>query len=267
MGMLDGKVAIITGAGTGIGRESAILLAADGAKTVLVGRRADVLEEVAATIRASGGDASVRAADIARKADVEALAAFAAATYGPVDILINNAGSAGRVRDPRWLSEDEWRTTIDVNLTAVWLLTQAVLPSMLERASGTIITVSSLAALNPNLLGGAAYGAAKAGVVNFMQFLHNTYRQQGLRATTILPGEADTPIMDQRPRPPTPAERAMMLAPGDVARAVHLCASLPPGAMIPELRICPTIPRDISADLEAARRIGMPPSMIAKDRP
>jgi NADP-dependent 3-hydroxy acid dehydrogenase YdfG len=146
MGMLDGKVAIITGAGTGIGRESAILLAADGAKIVLVGRRADVLEEVAATIRASGGDASVRAADIARKADVEALAAFAAATYGPVDILVNNAGSAGRVRDPRWLSEDEWRTTIDVNLTAVWLLTQAVLPSMLERASGTIITVSSLAA-------------------------------------------------------------------------------------------------------------------------
>src|SRR5437588_788905 len=132
MGLIDGKVALVTGAGTGIGRESAILLAREGATVVLTGRRMAPLEDVVAEIK----------------------------------------------------------------------LTQAVLPAMIAKSEGTIITVSSLAALNPNLLGGAAYGAAKAGVKNFMTFLHNTYRNQGIRATTILPGETNTPIMDNRARTP-----------------------------------------------------------------
>ena len=118
--------------------------------------------------------------------------------------------------------------------------------------------VSSPAALNPNLLGGAAYGAAKAGVKNFMTFLHNTYRNQGIRATTILPGETNTPIMDNRARPPLESERALMLDPHDVARAVALCASLQKGAVIPELHICPTYMRDIAADIETVRWIGAP---------
>jgi NADP-dependent 3-hydroxy acid dehydrogenase YdfG len=80
----------------------------------------------------------------------------------------------------RFISEEEWNSTVKVNLTAVFKLTQAVLPGMIAKGEGTIITVSSLAALNPNLLGGAAYGAAKAGVKNFMTFLHNTYRNQGI---------------------------------------------------------------------------------------
>ena len=142
---------------------------------------------------------------------------------GPVDILVNNAGSASKVLNARFLSEEEWNSTINVNLTAVFNLTQAVLPDMIAKREGTIITVSSLAALNPNLLGGAAYGAAKAGVKNFMTFLHNTYRNQGIRATTILPGETDTPIMNNRARPPLESERAMMLDPHDVARAMR-CA-------------------------------------------
>jgi NADP-dependent 3-hydroxy acid dehydrogenase YdfG len=258
MGMLDGKVAIVTGAGGGIGREVALLLAAEGAKVMLVGRRADALADAAGTIRAAGGTAETAAADITRKADIDRLAQRMTAAFGPVDILVNNAGAASQVQNPRWTSEEDWRATVNVNLTAVHLLTQAVIEPMLERRAGTIITVSSLAALTPNLLGGAAYGAAKAGVRNYMQFLHATYRQQGIRATTILPGEVDTPIMDKRARPPTPQERAMMLDPRDVARAVLLCASLPPGAMIPELQICPTIQRDTSADIETARWGGAP---------
>jgi NADP-dependent 3-hydroxy acid dehydrogenase YdfG len=129
---------------------------------------------------------------------------------------------------------------------------------MIAKGEGTVITISSLAALNPNLLGGAAYGAAKAAVKNFMTFLHNTYRNQGIRATTILPGETDTPIMDNRARPPLESERAVMLEPRDVARAVLLCATLQKGAMIPELHICPTFIRDTSADIEAARWVGAP---------
>jgi NADP-dependent 3-hydroxy acid dehydrogenase YdfG len=258
MGLLDGKIALVTGAGTGIGKEAALLLASEGAHVVLTGRRAAPLEAVAAQIVARGGKAASRPLDIASREEIRAAVAWTRETLGPVDILVNNAGSASRVLNARFLSEEEWNSTVNVNLTAVFNLTQAVLEDMIARKEGTVITVSSLAVVNPNLLGGAAYGAAKAGVKNFMTFLHNTYRNQGIRATTILPGETDTPIMDSRARPPLESERAIMLDPQDVARAILLCASLQKGATIPELHICPTYMRDTSADIETARWVGAP---------
>lgn len=258
MGLLDGKIALVTGAGTGIGKETALLLAGDGAYVVLTGRRAGPLEEVAAEITARGGKAAAHPLDIASREEIFSVVEWVRETLGPVDILVNNAGSASKVLNARFISEAEWNSTVNINLTAVFNLTQAVLEDMIARGGGTIITVSSLAVVNPNLLGGAAYGAAKAGVKNFMTFLHNTYRDQGIRATTILPGETDTPIMDNRARPPLDSERAVMLNPHDVARAILLCASLQKGAMIPELHICPTFMRDTSADIETARWVGAP---------
>ncbi len=258
-GQLAGKVALVTGAGSGIGRETAALLAQDGATVVLTGRRLDPLTEAAPAIEAAGGRATARTIDIASRDEIRALVPEVAATVGPVDILVNNAGSASKVLNPHFLSEEEWNATVNVNLTAVFNLTQAVLPALLAKGEGTIITISSLAVVNPNLLGGAAYGAAKAGVKNFMSFPHNTFRNQGIRATTILPGETDTPIMNHRARPPLAGERAVMMRPADVARAVHLCASLPPGTVVPELSICPTFMRDTSVDLDIARWVGAPP--------
>jgi NADP-dependent 3-hydroxy acid dehydrogenase YdfG len=258
MGVIDGKVALVTGAGTGIGRESAILLAREGATVVVTGRRIEPLEHVAAEIRAQGGKAISRSLDIASREAIFAAVASVGANVGVIDILVNNAGSASRVLNARFIGEEEWNSTLNVNLTAVFNLTQAVLPGMIAKGEGTVVTISSLAALNPNLLGGAAYGAAKAAVKNFMTFLHNTYRNQGIRATTILPGETNTPIMDNRARPPLESERAVMLDPHDVARAVLLCASLQKGAMIPELHICPTFMRDTAADIETARWVGAP---------
>ncbi|QQN66701.1 SDR family NAD(P)-dependent oxidoreductase [Bradyrhizobium diazoefficiens] len=266
MGLLDGKIALVTGAGTGIGRESAILLAREGATVVLTGRRIAPLEDVASLIAKAGGKAVARAFDLVSRDAIFETVAWVKSHVGPVDILVNNAGSASKVLNARFISEAEWNATVNVNLTAVFNLTQAVLEDMIARQEGTIITVSSLAVVNPNLLGGAAYGAAKAGVKNFMAFLHNTYRNQGIRATTILPGETDTPIMDNRARPPLEGERAVMLNPHDVARAVLLCASLQKGAVIPELHICPTFMRDTSADIEAARWVGAPEGLSDKPK-
>ena len=124
--------------------------------------------------------------------------------FGRVDVLVNNAGhSSKRAQRPLGRSE-EWDSVIAVNLTGVYALTQAVLPGMIERGGGTIITVSSLAALKPGLIGGAPYGAAKAAVRNLMGHVHNVLRDKGIRATTIMPAEVDTPILDKRPHGPTP---------------------------------------------------------------
>jgi NADP-dependent 3-hydroxy acid dehydrogenase YdfG len=241
-----------------MGREIALSLAQDGARVILCGRRAEPLELIKTKIVAAGGTAYVEPLDITDRSAVFDFVTRAKKFIGPIDLLVNNAGSASKVLNARWLSEEEFVSTVDVNLTAVFNFSQAVLPDMLAKGEGTIITISSLAALTPNLLGGAAYGAAKAGVRNFMGFMHATYRHQGIRSVCVLPGEADTPILDNRARPPSEIERARMLAPEDVAAAVSMVACLPARATVPELHICPTFQRDISVDLEIARWQGAP---------
>ncbi|MEU9342721.1 SDR family oxidoreductase [Streptomyces sp. NPDC048278] len=253
-----GTVALVTGAGSGMGLETARLLARDGVAVALVGRRQEALAAAADKIRAEGGVALALAADITSADDVARALDRVRAELGPVDVLVNNAGSASSVLNPQWLPHEEWRQVLDVNLTAVFRLTQAVLPDMLDRGTGTIVTVSSLAAVNPNLLGGAAYGAAKAGVRNFMTFLHNTFRNQGLRAITVLPGETDTPILDNRARPPAAEERSDMVRPEDVAEAIRLAVALPQRVVLQEIVVAPTRQRDVSADLETSRWAGAP---------
>jgi NADP-dependent 3-hydroxy acid dehydrogenase YdfG len=129
---------------------------------------------------------------------------------------------------------------------------------MLARGEGTIITVSSLAALRPGLIGGAPYSAAKAGVRNLMQDVHNELRNRGIRATTVIPAEVDTPILERRPLPPDAAARATMMQAEDVARVILLCVTLPPRTVIEEVVMSPTFDRDRSADIEVARRAGAP---------
>ncbi|MFP5020753.1 SDR family oxidoreductase [Pseudonocardia phyllosphaerae] len=260
MGTLSGRTALVTGAGSGMGRETARLLAAEGAAVVLVGRRPEPIEAAAEQIRAAGGTASAVAIDITDHVALTTTLARVRAEHGPIDIVVNNAGSASTVLNPQYLPHEEWREVLDVNLDAVFRLCQAVLPDMLDRGTGTIVTVSSLAAVNPNLLGGAAYGAAKAGVRNFMTFLHNTFRNDGLRAITVLPGEADTPILDNRARPPEPQERAAMVQPEDVAEAIRLAVVLPQRVVLQEIVVAPTRQRDTATDLEISRGVGAPTS-------
>jgi NADP-dependent 3-hydroxy acid dehydrogenase YdfG len=256
--VLQGQVALVTGGGSGIGRSTARMLATEGARVVVMGRRLEPLEEVVAEIRAVGGEAYARQADLQDREQLQALVNWIAANVGQVDILINNAGLTSRVRNIRWIEPDDWDSAISVNLTAVYTLMQAVLPGMLEVGRGTLVTVSSLAAVRPNLLGGAPYGAAKAAVRNLMGFMHGTFRNNNIRSTTILPGEVNTPIMDTRVRPPTALERAAMVAPDDVARAILLACTLPQGTTIEELVISPTLARDQLPDVEISRWLGAP---------
>ena len=257
-GRLAGKVALITGAGTGIGRIAALMMAAEGAAIAIAGRRQEPLDTVVKEIEKTGGRAAARACDVSKQAEARALGLWAEETFGRVDILVNNAGHSSKVRAVRWVGDDDWNSVINVNLNGVYALTQTLIHGMLKRGEGNIITVSSVAGIRPGLLGGSPYSAAKAGVRNFMGSVLGEFRQQGIRATTIIPGEVDTPILDRRPLNPDAKARATMMMPEDVAAAILLCATLPPRAVVEEIVMTATHQRDVSKDLEVARRLGEP---------
>jgi NADP-dependent 3-hydroxy acid dehydrogenase YdfG len=262
MGVLDGQVAIVTGAGTGIGEVTAGMLAAEGAQVVICGRRQAPLDAVVKTIEKGGGKCAARAVDLEDPAAAAAFVAWTLERFGRVDVLVNNAGHSSHARSVRWVSRKEWDSVMNVNVNAVYVLTQAVLPGMIERKNGTIVTVGSMAALKAGLIGGAPYGAAKAAVRNLMQHVHNTLRNQGIRATIIMPAEVDTPILDKRPLNPDAAARSTMMLPEDVARAIRLCVTLPPRTVIEEMVISPTILRDQSKDLAVAAKAGAPEGAV-----
>jgi NADP-dependent 3-hydroxy acid dehydrogenase YdfG len=258
MGRLGGRIAIVTGGGSGIGREAARALAAEGAQVVVAGRTKAKLEAVVEEITRAGGQAAAREAELERATEASALAQWTVATFGGVDVLVNSAGHSSHARNVRWVGDAEWQSVLAINLDAVYWLTQAVLPSMLERGGGTIVTISSAAALRPGLIGGAPYGAAKAAVRNLMGHVHTVLRDRGIRATTIIPAEVDTPILDRRPMPPDERARATMMRAEDVAAAVLLCVTLPPRTVIEEIIMSPTLPRDHSAEIAFAKQAGAP---------
>jgi NADP-dependent 3-hydroxy acid dehydrogenase YdfG len=258
MPALEGQVAIVTGGGSGIGESTAHMLAAEGAQVVICGRRPAPVDAVARAVEKAGGRCAARAVDLEDPAAAAEFVAWTLERWGRVDVLVNNAGHSSHARSIRWTGRKEWDGVLAVNLTAVYVLTQAVLPGMIERGTGTIVTVGSLAALKPGLIGGAAYGAAKAAVRNLMGHVHNTLRNQGIRATIIMPAEVDTPILDKRPLNPDADARATMMQAEDVARAILLAVTLPPRTVIEEIVMSPTILRDQSKDIAIAARAGAP---------
>lgn len=252
MSSLQNKTAIVTGAGSGIGEKAAELLATEGARLVLVGRRIEPLQQVADRINASGGTAVAHSADLTVGDQAAAVATFTLDTFGRIDVLVNNAGFSSKVRSVRFVQPEEWDAVFKVNMEGVYRLTQACLPGMIERGNGTIITTSSMSALRPGILGGSPYSAAKAAVRAFSHALNSELRDRGIRATVIVPGEVDTPILVDRPSVPNAEARKTMMQPEDVARCIHLAATLPQRTVIEELVVMPSILRDMSAEMQVA---------------
>ena len=256
MGILDGKVAIITGAGTGIGKVAAELFAEAGADLVLAGRRQAPLDQVAVLAREHGVEVEVRPTDLEDGDAAAALGAWSLERFGKVDILVNNAGHSSRVRSMRFVGPEEWNSVFKVNVEGVYRLTQSVLANMIERSTGTVITVSSMAALNPGLLGGAPYSAAKAASLNMIRGMNAELTKFGVRASAIMPGEVDTPILENRPRPPDSDDRSTMMQPEDIAQAIFLCAAMPQRTIVEQVVMIPTMRRDVSRDMVAAENEG-----------
>jgi len=239
MSSLQGKVAVVTGGGSGVGKAVAQLFLANGAKVAIAGRDLKKLEGAVAEFDA--GDAVMAMpADVAVADECDTLISAATNRFGRVDILVNNAGTNLKARTLRELTPDAWDRMIRANLDGAFYCTKAVLPQMIERRDGLIVNIVSIAGKRANPLGGAAYIAAKFGMGALGTVLANEEKDSGVRVCNIYPGEIDTPILNERPKPIMPEQRATILKAEDVASAVLFVATLPPHVSVPELVIKPT---------------------------
>lgn len=186
---LAGKVALVTGAGSGIGRASAERFAAEGAQVVVVDIRC--AEETAAAIEAAGGEALALDTDVADEAAVEAMAAAALERCGRVDVLMNNAGILDEYEPCAETSTETWNRVLGVNLNGQFFTSRALLPQMVERGDGAIINVASTAGLNGGN-GGAAYTTSKHAVIGFTRQLCFDYARKGIRCNVICPGAVES---------------------------------------------------------------------------
>lgn len=199
MSKLQGKIALVTGAGRGIGRAIAEAYAREGAKVAVTARTVSELDDLVTKIKAAGGQATAFQADLADRNSIPTLVEQVVASLGPIDILVNNAG-LGSSANPKAVidfDDDFWDQSIAINMTAPYLLSKAVLPSMVERGWGRVITVASI---NSRLhsFHGAAYAATKHGVLGFMRTLAAETAKQGITANCICPGPVKTIMNTKR---------------------------------------------------------------------
>jgi NADP-dependent 3-hydroxy acid dehydrogenase YdfG len=235
---LNGKVAWVTGAGTGIGEAGAIALAEAGMHVILSGRREDKLAEVKE--KCGDGHATVAVLDVADKSAVQATAQQIIADHGRIDVLVASAGLNPKKRNWHNVSLDDWDQVIRVDLDGAFYCCKAVLPTMKEQGEGLIINISSWAGKHVGVTTGPAYTAAKHAMNAMTESLNMEACIFGVRATAICPGEVATPILDNRPIPVTAEDRAQMVQADDCGEVIRFIAELPEHVCINELTISPT---------------------------
>ena len=218
------RSAVVTGAGSGVGRAVAIRLVRDGWHVAIVGRRESSLAE---TAKLAGDVSRVLACpcDVGKASDVDSMAAKVLANIPERSLDI--------------LSVENFQQLIDANLTGSFLCARAFLPGMRKAGRGTIVNIVSDAALSASPKAGAGYAASKFGQRGLTQAINAEERGRGIRACAILPGDIDTPLLDQRPEPPPAEARTRMLKAEDVAECVMLAINLPQHAVVEEILIRP----------------------------
>lgn len=237
---LQGKVAWITGAGSGIGEAGALALGAAGMRLVLSGRREAEVARVADAVKRAGGQARTVPLDVSDAGAIEAAAAGIERTEGRLDVLVNSAGINVPRRNWKQLARDDWDRVIRIDLDGAFYACRAVLPMMRRQRDGLIVNVSSIAGRRVSTLTGPAYSAAKFALNAMTESLNVEEGLHGIRATAVCPGEVATPILDKRPVPVTADERARMLQAPDLGELLLFLARLPVHVCINDLNITPT---------------------------
>jgi NADP-dependent 3-hydroxy acid dehydrogenase YdfG len=238
MGRLAGKSALVTGGGSGIGLATARGLLAEGACVAITGRNEAKLKAAASEL--SAGDRLIwHAADLADVTAVARLVDGVTARLGKIDILVNNAGLNVKERAFEELTAESWRLLVAGNLDGAFHCTHAVLPQMRRRSDGLIVYVNSISGKRANPLGGIGYIAAKFGLRGLAMGVAAEEKDNGIRVSSLYPGEVNTPILEVRPQPVSDERKAAMLQPEDVAAAVLFVATLPAHVCVPELIIMP----------------------------
>ncbi len=240
MASLTGKLAWVTGAGSGIGQAAAISLAESGALVVLSGRRAEELAATQAIVQRAGGKAVICSLDATIHSKVAEAASGIAATHGAIDILVNSAGINVPKRRYKDLSVADWDRVVDINLKGAMYTMLAVLPAMRARRNGLIINISSWLGRYLGYLAGPAYAATKHGMGAMTDQLNMEDGVNGIRGCVICPGEVATPILKTRATPPSDEEIARMLQPQDLGRVVRFVAESPAHVCLNEIVISPT---------------------------
>ncbi len=250
---IQGKVAWVTGAGTGIGEAAAIALAREGVKVVLTGRRSAPLETVASKISSEVGDATTKTADLTDWPSVERVVGEIESDFGRIDILFNNAGINVPNRSWDRLGPETIDTLIQGNLTSVAFCSHAVLPIMRRQGDGQLIHTSSMAGKIVAPVSGPIYTAAKHGVVALSHTINLEECEHGIRSTVVCPGAVATPLMEQRDPPEPPEELRQMVQPDDMAAVIVFLAAQPSHVCINEILVTPTRSRGYISQMKAHR--------------